>query len=100
MVTAKDKLRTLLGKGMKAMCFSAEKADQLTEDENGITDVLELVGMPVPSVYSADLSEFVFAAGVKLMANAPARRDVPVDHRLRPAQARARHAGGERLLPR
>jgi phosphonoacetate hydrolase len=35
--------------------------------ENGITDVLALVGKPVPSVYSADLSEFVFAAGVKLM---------------------------------
>jgi phosphonoacetate hydrolase len=29
--------------------------------------VLELVGKPVPSVYSADLSEFVFAAGVKLL---------------------------------
>ena len=27
-----------------------------------------LVGKPVPSVYSADLSEFVFAAGVKIMA--------------------------------
>jgi Uncharacterized proteins of the AP superfamily len=26
-----------------------------------------LVGMPVPDVYSAGLSEFVFAAGVKLM---------------------------------
>src|SRR3546814_9487476 len=26
-----------------------------------------MVGLPVPSVYSADLSEFVFAAGVKLM---------------------------------
>ena len=36
--------------------------------ENGIDDVLELVGMPLPSVYSAALSEFVFAAGVKLMA--------------------------------
>src|SRR5471032_1518485 len=34
-ITAKDKLRTLLGKGMKAMCFSAEKADQLTEENNG-----------------------------------------------------------------
>jgi phosphonoacetate hydrolase len=29
--------------------------------------VVELVGMPVPSVYSAELSEFVFAAGVKLL---------------------------------
>ena len=67
-ITAKDKLRTLLGKGMKAVCFSAEKADQLTMDGNGITGVLELVGKPLPKVYSADLSEFVFAAGVKIMA--------------------------------
>jgi len=29
--------------------------------------VLSLVGLPVPDVYSAALSEFVFAAGVKLM---------------------------------
>jgi phosphonoacetate hydrolase len=29
--------------------------------------VLQLVGLPVPNVYSAALSEFVFAAGVKLM---------------------------------
>ena len=52
---------------MKGICFSAEKADEATVDENGIDDVVELVGMPVPSVYSAELSEFVFAAGVKLM---------------------------------
>jgi len=69
-VTAKDKLRKLLGHGMKGICFSAEKADEATLAENGIEDVLALVGMPVPSVYSAELSEFVFAAGVKLMAGA------------------------------
>jgi phosphonoacetate hydrolase len=67
-ITAKDKLRTLLGKGMNGIRFSAEKADQLSESNNGITGVLELVGKPLPTVYSADLSEFVFAAGVKLMA--------------------------------
>ncbi|MDQ6680060.1 MAG: phosphonoacetate hydrolase [Pseudomonadota bacterium] len=67
-ITAKDKLRTLLGNGMKGICFSAEKADQLSEEGNGITGVLELVGKPLPEVYSADLSEFVFAAGVKIMA--------------------------------
>ena len=66
-VTAKDKLRRLLGKGMKGICFSSEKADAVTMDDNGITGVLDLVGMPVPDVYSAELSEFVFAAGVKLM---------------------------------
>ena len=66
-VTAKDKLRALLGHGLRGICFSAEKADQVTLADNGIADVLTLVGKPVPSVYSADLSEFVFAAGVRLM---------------------------------
>lgn len=66
-ITAKDKLRRLLGHGMTGICFSSEKADQVTLAENGIEDVLDLVGMPVPSVYSAALSEFVFAAGVRLL---------------------------------
>lgn len=66
-VTAKDKLRKLLGNKMRGICFSSEKADQVTQEEHGITGVVDLVGMPVPSVYSAELSEFVFAAGVKLM---------------------------------
>ena len=66
-ITAKDKLRKLLGYKMKGICFSSEKADQLSMDENGIDDVPSRVGMPVPSVYSAALSEFVFAAGVQLM---------------------------------
>ena len=66
-VTAKDKLRKLLGHKMKGICFSSEKADQVTLAENGIENVVQMVGMPVPSVYSAELSEFVFVAGVKLM---------------------------------
>jgi len=71
-VTAKDKLRGLLGKGLelgvgKACSFSSEKSDKATLAENGIENVNELVGMAVPDVYSAQLSEFVFAAGVKLM---------------------------------
>ena len=57
-VTAKDKLRALLGKDLSGICFSAEKADAAMQ---------ALVGRPVPSVYGAELSEFVFAAGVKLM---------------------------------
>jgi len=67
-VTAKDKLRRLLGHGVAGgICFSSEKAADATLEEHGIEDVVELVGMPVPPVYSAELSEFVFAAGVKLM---------------------------------
>ena len=72
LVTAKDKLRTLLGNGLKfnedrTICFSAEKSDQATKIENGIEKVNDWLGMPVPEVYSQDLSEFVMAAGVKLM---------------------------------
>ncbi len=66
-VTAKDKLRALLGHRMKGICFSSEKADKVTAVENGIVDAMGLTGMPLPSVYSAALSEFVFAAGVALL---------------------------------
>ena len=69
-VTAKDKLRRLLGHGMRGACFSSEKADETTVTEHGIDNALGFVGRPLPSVYSADLSEFVFAAGVKLMESA------------------------------
>jgi len=66
-ITAKDKLRKLLGHRLRGVCFSAEKAGEVTLAEHGIEGVLDLVRLPVPSVYSAELSEFVFAAGVKLM---------------------------------
>lgn len=71
-VTAKDKLRALLGHGLKfdegrALCFSTEKSDTTTLAEHGIENASEQLELPVPSVYSAELSEYVFAAGVKLM---------------------------------
>jgi phosphonoacetate hydrolase len=72
-VTAKDKLRLLLGKALifdgTAVAFSSEHADKATLNDNGIYGVCEMVGMAVPEVYSAELSEFVFAAGVKLLAS-------------------------------
>ena len=71
-ITAKDKLRALLGSGLsfdedRAICFSSERADQATLAANGIEDASAWLGKPVPEVYSADLSEFVFAAGVKIL---------------------------------
>jgi phosphonoacetate hydrolase len=75
-VTAKDKLRALLGHGLdctgreargRAVCFSSEKSDATTEAEHGIGDASRWLGRPVPEVYSADLSEFVLAAGVRLL---------------------------------
>jgi phosphonoacetate hydrolase len=74
MVTAKDKLRQLLAAGLdfrtgRAIGFSAEKADKATRGDAGIDDVLGFVGLPLPGVYSAGLSEFVFAAGSKLLSS-------------------------------
>ena len=71
-VTAKDKLRALLGAGLKfdedrAIAFSSEKSDTTTRAEHGIDNASAWLGMDVPPVYSAGLSEFVFAAGVKLL---------------------------------
>ena len=66
-VTAKDKLRRLLGNGLRGVCFSAECADQAQLESHGIADVLALTGLPLPTVYSADLSAFVMAAGLRLM---------------------------------
>ena len=66
-VTAKDKLRRLLGHGMSGVCFSSERADQTTKHEHGIERATDLVDMPVPSVYSAELSEYVLAAGLALL---------------------------------
>ncbi|OUR80180.1 phosphonoacetate hydrolase [Alphaproteobacteria bacterium 46_93_T64] len=71
-VTAKDKLRTLLGNGLdvtsgRAICFSSERSAETTLADNGIDDAASWIGREVPSVYSAELSEFIFASGVKLM---------------------------------
>lgn len=71
-VTAKDKLRALLGAGLsfddgRAKCFSAERSASSTADEHGQQNASAWLGMAQPEVYSAELSEFVFAAGVKLL---------------------------------
>lgn len=71
-VTAKDKLTSMLAHGLdfssgRAVGFSSEKSDQTTVAKNGIERADRYVGLPVPEVYSADLSEFIFAAGVKLI---------------------------------
>src|SRR3954454_20991599 len=73
-VTAKDKLRRMLGKGVTigagrrngGVCFSSEQADSCTIDEHGIEGVEGLVGREKPDMYSADLSLFVLDAGIRL----------------------------------
>ena len=70
-ITAKDKLRRQLSKGMDlangSISFSSEKADRCALAENGIENVTDLVGMPVPHMYSPELSLFVLEAGIRLI---------------------------------
>ena len=69
-VTAKDKLRTILSHGLSAndaIGFSAEKANEAAQATHGIDQVEALVGQPTPAIYSAEASLFVLRAGVALI---------------------------------
>jgi phosphonoacetate hydrolase len=70
-ITAKDKLRRMLGDGVVnspgGIAFSSEAADGCTLAEHGIDNVEALVGRPKPDMYSADLSLFVLDAGIRLV---------------------------------
>ena len=70
-ITAKDKLRKQLGKNLDVskgnVCFSSEFAGRCTLAENGIANVLQLVGASQPGMYSMELSLFVLDAGIKLL---------------------------------
>jgi phosphonoacetate hydrolase len=68
-VTAKDKLLKVLAHEMSGIGFSSEHAHTANLANNGIDNVEILVGRPQPDQYSADLSLFVFDAGVKLLAS-------------------------------
>ena len=63
-VTAKDKLRRMLGRGLDGVCFSSECADAGIE---------AMVGRARPDMYSADLSLFVLDAGLRLLEKGDAR---------------------------
>lgn len=76
-ITAKDKLRRMLGRGLdigpRGICFSSEQADSCTPEEHGIAGVETLVGRAKPDMYSADLSLFVLDAGIRLVEQARAQ---------------------------
>ncbi len=57
-VTAKDKLRRLLGRNLDGTAISSEQADAATA---------AMVGRPRPEMYSADLSLFVLDVGIRLI---------------------------------
>jgi phosphonoacetate hydrolase len=70
-ITAKDKLRQQLGKDFdmrgQSVNFSSQCADACRRHEHGIEDVLSFVGMPLPDMYSMELSLFVLEAGIRLL---------------------------------
>jgi len=66
-ITAKEKLRDIIGFGLKGIAFSAEFASQAKVETHGISDVEKLTGLPTPNIYSAEASLYVFRAGVTLI---------------------------------
>ena len=66
-ITAKEKLRDILAKGLDGIAISSEKANTATDATHGISNVEGLVGEPTPPIYSADASLFVLRAGVALI---------------------------------
>jgi phosphonoacetate hydrolase len=98
-ITAKDKLRKQLGKGLDVsrgnVCFSSEKAGSTTLAEHGIDNAAAFVGQPQPGMYSMELSLFVLDAGIKLLE--AGHRDLLflsltdyVQHKYAPHEAEAR----------
>lgn len=73
-VTAKDKLRTILSKGLsvgagRAIGLSAEKAAEATIEDNGVAagELTAIAGSP-PAIYSAQASVYVLRLGAALAA--------------------------------
>jgi phosphonoacetate hydrolase len=98
-VTAKDKLRAALAKGLpigpNGIAISAQHAAAARAQTHGIDDVPGLVGRPEPDQYSADLSLFVLDAGVRLLETGRARLlylslSDYVQHRYAPEEPEAR----------
>ena len=68
-VTAKDKLLKVLAYKMSGIRFRPNTRARPRSQDNGSKASRRLVGRPQPDQYSADLSLFVFDAGVKLLAH-------------------------------
>ena len=68
-VTTKDKLRKMLSKDLnEGICFSAEFSVQANLEENGIENVIDLMGKPNPTIYDPNISVYCIEAGAKLLS--------------------------------
>ena len=67
-VTAKEKLRRILGHGLEGgIAFSSEKAAEVNAAEHGIDDVEGMLDRPAPEIYSGAASVYALEAGAVLI---------------------------------
>jgi len=69
-ITAKDKLRRVLGDGLVELggiAFSSEKVDEAQRATHGVDDAESIIGKPRPEIYSGDASVYVLEAGAALV---------------------------------
>ena len=68
-ITAKEKLRTVLGDGIVergGIAFSSEKVDEARMASHGVDNAEEIIGRSRPEIYSGDASIYVLEAGAAL----------------------------------
>ena len=69
-ITAKEKLRTVLGDGIVergGIVFSTEKVKEAKFETHGVDNAEEIIGKPQPEIYSGDASIYVIEAGAALV---------------------------------
>jgi len=69
-ITAKEKLRTVLGDGIVergGIVFSSEKVDEAKAETHGVDDAESIIGKSRPEIYSGDASIYVLEAGAALV---------------------------------
>ena len=74
-ITAKEKLRTVLGDGVVergGIVFSSEKVNEAAKATHGLDNAEDVIGKPRPEIYSGDASVYVLEAGAALAASGTA----------------------------
>ncbi|GAA5494392.1 phosphonoacetate hydrolase [Rubritalea halochordaticola] len=69
-ITAKEKLRTVLGDGIVergGIVFSSEKVNEAKKETHGVDNAEDIIGKPRPEIYSGDASIYVLEAGAALV---------------------------------
>ena len=92
-ITAKEKLRTVLGDGLVdlgGIAFSSERVDEARHATHGIDDAVEVVGRGRPEIYSGDASVYVLEAGAAPDGAGASRLPLSFVDGFHAAQVRAR----------